>query len=283
MDTLSLAIRTASRPASLSATEVSALGSVGTAAADLASIQFGSPASLSTRFIHVRPLRGSLAAWAELGMEFEPRPGGSESTYWRGTTARVGVGLSDMGGPTRVSGGVVATRSFADSLGGRNLFSGGGTVLARAHVATLWGSRDDVLVGVAGSYFRPYSVEESDPSGRRFPVRDFAGASALVAWPLGGVLIAPAAALSRESSEVPTGTGVVRGSGWSLRSSLAIDVAIGGSISFTPEVGYTTGSVRLDVLTNVGTSTSGDPITERRSDTDPLSGWWVGVSWSAAF
>jgi len=281
-DSLRLAARGPSWPASLTRAEVMALTSVGTAAADLSSVQFGTPGSASARFVHVMQFHRSVSIAAMLGGDFEPRPGGQEAVYWRGTTALAGLVVNDSGGRTRLGGSVTITRSFTDSLDGRNLFSGGGTVLTRVHGATLLARPEDVFVGASATYFRPYAAGAAS-AGASFPLRDFAGASALLGWPIGSLLLSPAAVLSVESSETSTGTGSVEGSGWSLRTSLGVDVPMGRSAALTPEVGYTTGSVRLDVVTIVGTTPAGDPITRTSRSMDPLSGWWFAASWAVAF
>ena len=273
-DSLRFVLWAPSTPSGLTMSEVTALSSVGTSTVDLSSIQFGTPAGLEARYTHVQPLGGSVLLSATVGGSHEPRPSENESSYWRGTTMRARVGLARARGLTRVSGGLEMTYSFTDSLAGQNLFQGGGTVLARADVTTLL---SDVFVGASASYFRPHSADRPAVGSLREPTGDFKVASALAVWPIGRVFVTPVVVLSHESSESAIATSIVTGSGWSLGTSLWVDIPLARALSLTPEVGHASGSVKTDVLTTLGA----ESVTQRNRRT--LSGWWVAADLSVAF
>ena len=94
---------------------------------DLESAGFGTPAIGGGRLALAFPL-GNLVLAARAGVEAEPRPNATSPVYWRGTTLRGGLALTASTGETSVTASVDATRSTADSLSGRNLFPGGGSV-----------------------------------------------------------------------------------------------------------------------------------------------------------
>ena len=279
-DSLRFVLRAPSTPSGLTRSEVAALNSVGTSTVDLSSIQLGTPAGVEARFTHAQPLGESVLLSATIGGSYEPRPSETESSYWRGKTVRAAVGLARAHGLTRVSGGLDMTYSFSDSLGGRNLFQGGGTVLARAGVTTLL---RDVFVGVSASYFRPHSADRPASGSLREPMGDFKGGSALAVWPIGRVFVTPAVVVSHESSESAIATSVVTGSGWSVGTFLAVDIPLARGFTLTPDVGRASGSIRTDVLTTVGATPGGDPVTQRSRRTDSLSGWWAAADLSVAF
>lgn len=275
-DSLRVALRAPSRPASLSASRVDALASLGTATVDLWSIEFGTPAGLSVQFTHAQPL-GGLTLSTTLAGDAEPRPGGTGSIYWRGTTARVGARISGDWGPMRVELGMDVSRSFADSLSGRNLFQGGGEVLARVNAAGFLSDAGETLIDLSAFYFRPYSTDRQSVAGLRAPVGDLAGASALVVWPLGDLFLVPVLRLSRESGEATSGVGTITRDAWSLGASLALDVPLGPRMTMTPELGYAHGSLRSEL------SASSAGGAARFETSDNLAGWWAAADFSVVF
>jgi hypothetical protein len=276
-DSLRLELRAPSSPASLSTAEVVAIESVGTSTVDLASIEFGTPAAVGARFTHAWQVGARSTVSATLGGDYEPRPSAAGSAYWRGKTARLGVAVSRGSGLTRLSGGVDVTRSFSDSLGGNNLFQGGGTMLFRAGYSNLVGGARAVLVDVSAFYFRPFSAERSITANSRDPVGDFAGGNAVAFWPLGDLILTPTLTLSRESSRVQSGTDVIEGSGWSLAGSLGLDVLVARGFTFTPQVGYTTGNVTTELIASINS------MIQRFGFSDSLRGWWAGADLSVSF
>ena len=275
-DSLRVALRAPSRPSALSASRVDALASLGTATVDLWSIEFGTPAGLSVQFTHDQPL-GGLTLSTTLAGDVEPRPGGTESIYWRGTTARVGARISGNAGRVRVGLGMDVSRSFGDSLSGRNLFQGGGEVLARASAVGFLSDAGETLIDLSAFYFRPYSTDRQSVAGLRAPVGDLAGASALVVWPLGDLFLVPVLRLSRESGEATSGVSTVSRTAWSLGTSLALDVPLGPRTTVTPEFGYVHGSLRSELSASSG---AGDA---RFASSNGLAGWWAAADFSVVF
>ncbi|HWV58900.1 MAG TPA: hypothetical protein VNZ57_15710 [Longimicrobiales bacterium] len=272
-DSLRFALRAPSSPTSLSDPEVNAVSALGTSAVDLASVQFGTPARISAGYTHVRAMGGSMLATLRAGADFEPKPSGSEAVYWRGTTVRGGVNLARERGLGRVGIGIEASYSFADSLGGNNLFQGGGTVLARADAATVLTGLGDVLVAGSASYFRPHSADRVTPSGLREPAGDFKGVSAVAIIPAGNILITPIVVVSSDASDSTSEVSTIEDSAWSMGTSVAVDIPFAGRFTINPEVGYATGSIRKDVVT-------GGQLDRR---TYSLSGWWIAAGLSATF
>ena len=64
---------------------------------------------------------------------------------------------------------------------------------------------------------------------------------------------------------------------------MAVNILLARRFTLTPEVGHATGSVRTDVLTSLGTTPGGDPITQRSRIVDSLSGWWLAAGLSLSF
>ena len=275
-DSLSMGVRAPSSPRTLDPSQVAAIESIGTSTLDLASIEFGTPARLSTDLSHAEPLGGSTVLSVNVGAAYEPRPSSDRMSYWRGTTLRGGVAASGRRGRVRLNARLDVTRSFSDSLGGGNLFQGGGTVLATAGIASLAGSGADLLLDVSVFYFRPYAVTRQDVSSRRDPVGDFGGASALMLWVLGDVYVAPSVVLSREASNRFVGRDELRGRGWSLAPTLAADVSLSRGLTFTPQVGFATGGVSTELIAMIA------GMIERFEVSHELSGWWgeAALSWS---
>ena len=275
-DSLRVALRTPSRPSSLSGPRVDALASLETATVDLWSIELGTPAGLSAQFSHAQPLAG-LTLSTTLAGDVEPRPGGTGSIYWRGATVRLGARISGNAGRMRVGLGMDVSRSFGDSLSGRNLFQGGGEVLARVNAVGFLSDAGETLLDLSAFYFRPYSTDRQSVAGLRAPVGDLAGASVLVVWPLGDLFLVPVLRLSRESGEATSGVSTISRTAWSLGTSLALDVLLGPRMTVTPELGYVHGSLRSELSASSG---AGDA---RFATSNDLAGWWAAADFSVAF
>jgi hypothetical protein len=275
-DSLRIGVRAPSSPMTLSGAQVAALASLGTATVDLSSVELGTPAGVAVRYARSLPLGPSAGVLASIGVDWEPRPSSSRWSFWRGTTVRAGARATAAAGSALLSAGVEATRSFGDSLGGRNLFQGGGTLLARAGAATYLGGAEAAVVDVSAFYFRPFAAERTDAANRRIPSGDFFGAGAILVWPLGELLVTPTLVVSRESSHAGAGLAATAESGWAALSSLAVDVPLGSRFSLTPELGYARGSLRSAFASGAG-GAGGTAFTES------LSGWWLATDLSLSF
>ena len=255
MDTVRISARTPSTPSSLTATQTAVLGSVGTGTLDLESIALGTPAAGGARVAVARAV-GAVIVGFRGGVEVEPRPGAGNSVYWRGTTVRAGGSVTGFAGEFRITGGLDVAKSFSDSLGGRNLFPGGGSFALRADAAGLVGT-NATLANFSAFYFRPLALNRPIQANRLIPTGDFAGASASLLVPAGRLFVLPSLSVTRESSKAAeTFLGqqlTLEGSGLAVSGSLGVDVPVGRHLSFTPEAGFVGGTVRSDLfLTSTG-------------------------------
>ena len=180
--------RSSSDPLTLSPRQTSALSTAGTSTVDLESAGFGTPAIGGGRLALAFPL-GNLVLATRAGVEAEPRPNATSPVYWRGTTLRGGLALTASTGETSVTASVDATRSTADSLSGRNLFPGGGSVtlqvLAQLSVLDPFDPLEDERWPVRAVVFygRPYGNDRADQPNLLIPQGDLLGA--LTAMPNG--------------------------------------------------------------------------------------------------
>jgi hypothetical protein len=272
LDSLRVTLRAPSSPRSLSGMQAAALASVATSTVDLSSVELGTPPGVSVRYARAHRLGASGSISGALGLEYEPRPGGSGWSYWRGTTVRAGLGWSVPAASARLGAAVELSRSFSDSLQGRNLFQGGGSVLGRVIVTGGLGESDDLLFDVSALYFRPFAAGRADGVSHRIPTGDFIGASTIGLWRLADLLVTPTLVIARESVRDAAGATFGSGSSWAIGSAVGVDVGLGGRLSLTPEVGWTRGSLPSEL---------GLPGGVR--GTDSLSGWWLATDISFAF
>lgn len=285
-DTLQLTGRTASAPGALSGSETAALGSVSTSTVDLESMGIGLPAAVGARAI-VSQAVGSVTLALDAGTEIEPRPTGSAPLFWRGRTLTAGTTLSTLAGSARVAVGAEWSRSWADSLDGRNLFPGGGTV---ALDVTLDGPVGDITRGGYGTlalfYVRPYQNARADQPNRLIPQGQFWGVQGDLAIGVGRLTIAPSASLLHEASTVDIGTPLVparlTSSGWTMSASTALELPLGRGLVLAPEIGGAIGSVGTATSTTVRTR-RGRAITLPRSIDDPVRGLWGGLAVRASW
>ena len=286
LDTMRVFIRGPSVPGSLTTRQVSALGSVGTATLDLESAAIGTPAVFGIRDAFAAPV-GSAILGLRLGLEVEPRPGGTDSVYWRGTTVRAGASVTGFAGEFRITGGFDFAASFGDSLSGRNLFPGGGSFSLRADASGLVGS-GATLANLLAFYFRPLGLNRPIQANRLNPTGAFMGATAGLLVPAGDVFVEPTLSLSRESSNATItpfapGQGLrLTGTGWTLAGSLGVDVPLGRHLSFAPEAGFVGGSIHSNayLFPTANRNVQGIPTA---SFADPVSGWWAALEVSASF
>jgi hypothetical protein len=273
LDSVRVALRAPSSPRTLSGLQAAALASVATSTVDLSSVELGTPPGVSARYARALRMGASASISGTLGLDYEPRPGGSGWSYWRGTTVRAGLGGSLPAGSTRLGAGIEVSRSFSDSLQGRNLFQGGGSVLGRAMVTGGLGANDRLLFDVSALYFRPFAAGSADGISHRTPTGDFIGASAIGLWRLADLLVTPALVIARESARGAAGNPSGSGSSWAIGSSLGVDIGLGGRVSLTPEAGWARGSLPRE-LGSGGSGVRG---------TASLSGWWLATDISFAF
>lgn len=188
--------------------------------------------------------------------------------------------MTGFAGEFRLSGSFDLARSLGDSLGGRNLFPGGGSFSMRGDASGLVGA-GATLANVSAFYFKPLGLSRPVQANRLIPTGDFVGANVGLLLPLGGVLVSPALSFTRESSSADNLFGatllVLQGSGWAVSGSLGVDIPLGRSVSIMPEAGYVGGRVRGDLFLGALR------INPLSSFSDAISGWWTALELSASF
>ena len=283
-DSLRLYVDGASRPNTLDSLQNAALGSVGTSTLDLDSYALGAPTVFGAR--------GSIAIWrgesAQLrlraGMDVSPQPAGTSSVYWRGTTVRGGLSLRGTSEGKAYGLGADLAMSHADSLGGRNLFPGGGSLSLNGD-ATLPVGESSLRVTFSGFLVHPVGDTRNDQPNRLIPIGNFYGLSALGSALIGNTLVFPSVSLMRESSAATTGTGLqaqsMTGSGWALAPSLAASVPLGSHMDLNPEAAVVLGSVGARYVQTVvipgGLRRRGRAASSVSGFDDHISGWWLAL------
>jgi hypothetical protein len=214
------------------------------------------------------------------GVEYDPKPSGGEVVSWRGTTVRGALGVSRTVESGSVGTSIEMTTSYADSLGGRNLYPGGGTLNLDARALRFFGDDASGFVTVNGFYSRPVNVERPDVPTRIIPIGDFFGATVAAVIPAGRVNLLPVVSLLRESSNasaiVNTRRTTLDASGQSASVSLGVSVTLGSIVTITPEVG--------GVFGNVGQTVSAQFPRRvlRQSFSDAIRGGWISVELSVS-
>jgi hypothetical protein len=291
-DTISLFYHSAADPVSLSARQAAALGSVGTSTVDLASFEFGTPATGGGRAAFAFPV-GDAVMSARVGVDIEPRPASSGTdVYWRGTTFRVGTGVTTKVGDNSLTGSVDFEHSSADSLGGRNLFPGGGalTFSAAAEMSVLdpLDPLEDTRwpVRATAFYTRPVRAQRVDQPDRLIPVGNVLGVSTLAFVDVGGVSLLPSLQFLHESSQTTSRqallSAVSGASGWTLSAGMDLSIPIGGALELTPQAGYVMGSVGATFGRDVSTR-RGRSVARVSSFDQGLRGGWLGLQLSVTF
>ncbi len=280
-DTVRVFAQSMSFPGALTAIDARALGAVGTSTVDLDAGALGIAARVGTRYTLTQKLgQGGVALTVRGGVEYEPKPSGTEAVSWRGTTLRGAVGVSRTAESGSVGTSIEFAKSHADSLGGRNLFPGGGTLNLDARALRYFGHDGTGFVSLNGFYSRPVNVQRPDVPTRIIPVGDFFGATASAAIPVGRVSVVPVVSLLRESSHA---SAIVSGrnttldaSGQTASLSLGVSVPLGSVVTITPEVG--------GVFGNVGQTVSAQypRRVRRQSFSDPIRGGWISIELSVS-
>ncbi len=280
-DTLRVFAQSMSSPAALSAAEAQAIGAVGTSTIDLDAGALGIASRVGMRYALTQPLGESgMSLSMRGGVEYDPRPSGSDAVSWRGTTVRGLLGVSRATEATTVGASVELTKSFTDSLEGRNLFPGGGQLTVDARLQRYFGSDGTGFLTVSGFYSTPIDIERPDVATRLIPIGDFTGATAAAAIPVGALTLLPTVSVVRESSNARASfngiPATLDASGTTATASLGVAVPVGRWITVTPEVGGAAGSVGQTV------SARFPRRTRSQSFSDPIRGGWVTLEVSIA-
>jgi hypothetical protein len=277
--------QSASSPRTLSSEQTSALGTVGTPTLNMDALSLGTPGLFGVRGSHRIPVgSGSAAVGVHGAVETQPRPGGTDPAYWRGTTAKFGGSLTASPGLTLLTTEIEVSKSFADSLDGRNLFPGGGALTLTATGAGPILERSVTYWHVLGFYFRPLNSPFPDQPNRLIPVGALMGANASLVFPVGKLLVWPSLELMRESSRTSTTAGAITrritGAGWTTNLGTTVGMTVNRRLTLTPGAGYVFGAVGA---TATNTRTSFPPLTVSDSFTDRIRGWWGSLELSSRF
>jgi hypothetical protein len=295
-DTLTFLGRTQSQPASLDSNQTAALSVVGSSLVDLQSFSFGTRAMLGSHATFAFPV-DELVLSLRGGLEYEPRPGAAIATYWRGTTVQGGATLLGNVGLGTLSGAADLSFSSADSLGGKNLYPGGGSV---SIVGTLSmpidnprsddGDPWDALL--VASWTTPISAVRTDQPNLLLPVGTTMGLSGMLTVPVGAESeLRPTIDLLHTSSSASVASArtsaTTSSNGWAATFGLDATVPLTSYLDLLPETGYTLGNAALSFsqsgttpIVRRGrrvTATSGSRIS------DSMRGWWLGIALSASF
>ncbi|MBC7841771.1 MAG: hypothetical protein H7099_05650 [Gemmatimonadaceae bacterium] len=280
-DTLRVFAQSMSFPGALTTTDALALGAVGTSTVDLDAGALGIAARTGVRYTLTQRLGAhGIALTVRGGVEYDPKPTGTESVSWRGTTVRGAVGLSRVLVSGAVGASIEMTKSYSDSLGGRNLFPGGGALNVDARALRFFGSDGDGSFSLNGFYSRPLNIERPDQPTRLIPVGDFYGVTGAASIPAGRLSVLPVVSLLRETSNA---SAIVSGRNTTLDArgqtasiSVGLSIPLGSLVTVTPEVGGVFGNVGQTVAAQF-------PRRVRsRSFDDSIRGGWVSLEISVS-
>ncbi len=292
-DTLALVGSSGSRPAYLDAVQAAALGAAPSATIPLEAFSFGTPPMFGAHTA-VGFTVGEAVLSLRGGVESEPRPAGTLPVYWRGTTLLGGATLTGDAGDTRLSAGIDYSRSSGDSLGGRNLFPGGGELTALGSLAggvtnPFDDLGDDMDARLSVFVSHPFGDARNDQPNLLVPLGNTMGATGSLAVPNGIVVWSPSLDLTRESSAW-TRTAVLThasqrntATAWVANLGLDAIVTISSFADLTPRIGYAVGSVDASVSQSGLTARRGRPVSRSASFTDAVRGWWTGMELSVSW
>lgn len=280
-DTIRVFAQTQSFPGALSTRDAQALGATGTSTIDLDAGALGAAARIGTWYTHAQRVgEDGLSFTVRGGLEYDPKPSGTQVVSWRGTTVRGALGVNRVLDNASVGASVELTRSFADSLGGRNLFPGGGAVTVEGRALRFLGDEGTAFLSANAFYSRPIGLERADQPTRLIPIGDFLGVTGSGAFPIGTFTLLPLVSVLRESSSasalVGTTTTQLSASGYTGSLSLGLAIPVGKWLTLTPEVGGAFGSVGQTVTSTFPTRFR-RPLVRSQSFTDPIRGRWVAL------
>lgn len=265
-DTTRVYVRSGTRPAALDTAQSRAIGAAGTSTLDLEGGALGAQAILGVRHVAQVFTRDGLSIAVRSAIELSPTPGGTDFTYWSGTTVRAGgVVAWRLGADGRARAGVDVSRAFADDLGGRNLFPGGGSVnLDLRAEGPLDGADGTTYGAVQGFWQIPYDNGNADVLTRLIPQGQFFGGTALLTAQVGRLDIGPTLSVfgersradSRFSITTPNGRplpGEARKTafGWSAVAGVTATLALADAVDLTVDAGIARAGIDLRERTQI--------------------------------
>jgi hypothetical protein len=256
-DTTRLFARGATRPRTLDSTQTSAIGAAGTSTIELDAVALGTPVAVGLRQTAALPLSDAITISLRGSVESSERPASGQSIYWTGTTVRAGAAvILRPASATRLVASLDLSRSFADSLGGSNLFPGGGTVFVDLRAQGPLGGPESPVFGQVQTFFsRPYGNTRADQPNRLIPQGDFFGANSALTIDVGPVMVMPTLGTMVESGRAESrrtfARSQFRGLAWSATGGLAVVIPLGTLVEVTPEIAVVGGNVSQEYLTSV--------------------------------
>jgi hypothetical protein len=285
-DTLRIFGQSASFPGALSSAQTQALGAIGTSTIDLDAGGLGVAARIGARYTLTQPVGvDGVSISLRGGVEYDPKPSGREAISWRGTTWRAGLGVNRARDDVLMGASVEVTQSTSDSLGGRNLFPGGGSLTLAGNLLRFIGEEGTGFVSANAFYSKPINITRPDQPTRLIPIGDFVALTLTGAVPVRSVTVVPTLSVLRESSNASAvvsgqATGLTA-SGYTASASLGVSVALGRFVTLTPEVGGAFGNVSQTVSSSFPRRI-GRPIVRSQTYTDPIRGGWVALELSVS-
>jgi hypothetical protein len=281
-DTLRVFAQTMSFPGALSTIDAQALGAVGTSTVDLDAGALGIAARVGARYTLTQRLgHAGVALTLRGGVEYDPKPSGNEAVSWRGTTIRGALGLGRSVDAGTFGASVEMTQSYSDSLGGRNLFPGGGTVTFDARALRYVGANGDGFISLIGFYAKPVGIQRPDQPTRLIPVGDFGGVTVSTVIPVRAVTLLPVFSVLRESSNaraiVNNRNTTLAASGHSATASFGVTVPIGRVLTLTPEIGGVFGNVSQTISAQYPRRR-----VRQANFSDAIRGRWVSLEFSVS-
>ncbi len=287
-DTLTLLGRTGSQPANLDSAQLVAIGVSGGTLLDMQSINFGTQAMTGVHGTLTFPL-GDVVLNLRGGIEIEPRPSALTRAYWRGTTMLGGATLTGKTTKGDWSGVVDLSTSSADSLGGKNLYQGGGDFTAQLNLhapldnPAVTGGEDWDTRWSANLYI-PLSATRTDQPNRLVPVEPMYWFTGALTVPIGEGSVGASASYSGASSSAQRA--LASSSSWATSVALNGSIPIAKGIELVPEIGTVAGSSDFSVGV-AGVRRPGRPLGPGGSRTTNIasgvSGSWMSLSLTYTF
>ena len=296
-DTLMLYGRSGSQPGTLDSAQVAAIGVAGGSFVDLQANSLGNPALFGGRAVFSFPV-GDLVLNLRGALESESKPAATQKVYWRGTTWAIGSTLYGNIGNGQLAAMVDISSSSADSLGGKNLYPGGGETTVRLDLQLpidnpADSTGDDWNSAFSAWFSSPFGAIRADQPNRLLPLGNSFGLSGALTFPVGDATWGPSVQFQSTSASASAKSGATllstSSSGWAANFAINADIPTSSIFELTPELGYAVGNAS----TSYGQTSSKTVVVQRRGRTvtttsggttaTALRGWWIALGVSAYF
>ena len=296
-DSLMVYGRSGSHPATLDSLQVNAIGVAGGSLVDVQANSLGAPSMFGGRAVFSYPV-GNLVLNLRGAIETESQPAATQEVYWRGTTWAVGSTLYGNIGKGQLAAMVDISSSSADSLGGKNLYPGGGETTLRLELRLPIdnpsdSTGDDWDSAFTAWYTSPFGATRADQPNRLLPLGNSFGLSGALSFPVGNATWGPSVQFQSTAASANAKSGATAlatsSSGWAANFAINADIPASSAFELTPELGYTIGNAS----TSYGLTSTKTVVVQRRGRTvtttsggttaSALNGWWFALGVSAHF